>query len=126
MKAPQTITAVEVPDLVSRVSDMRDAGYRIVQIGCAKIGDSYEITYSFDRDLEFVNLRITIDAKTPVPSVSGIYWGAFVYENEMHDLFGITVTGMNIDFKGTMIRTTIRFPFSQKDVVRGGDPCQNR
>jgi len=41
-----------------------------------------------------------------------MYWGAFVYENEMHDLFGIRVRGMNIDFKGTFIRTSIKYPFS--------------
>ena len=31
-----------------------------------------------------------------------MYWNAFIYENEMHDLFGIQVRGMNIDFKGTL------------------------
>lgn len=126
MKAQQTITPVAVSELLSRVAGMRDSGFRIVQIGCAKIGDTYEITYSFDRDLEFANLRITVTRETEVPSISGIYWGAFIYENEMHDLFGITVTGMNIDFKGTLIRTTVRYPFSQKDILKGEDPCQNR
>ena len=40
-----------------------------------------------------------------------MYWGAFIYENEMHDLFGIPVRGMNIDYKGTLIRTAVRYPF---------------
>jgi len=51
-----------------------------------------------------------------------MYWNSFIYENEMHDLFGIPVRGMNIDFKGTFIRTAVKYPFSQPPVtVTKGD-----
>jgi ech hydrogenase subunit D len=51
-----------------------------------------------------------------------MYWNAFIYENEMHDLFGIQVRGMNIDFKGTLIRTAVKHPFGQPPVtVTKGD-----
>jgi ech hydrogenase subunit D len=53
-----------------------------------------------------------------------MYWNSFIYENEMHDLFGIQVRGMNIDFKGTLIRTAVKFPFSQPlvTVIKGDKP----
>ncbi|MFA5416444.1 MAG: NADH-quinone oxidoreductase subunit C, partial [Methanoregula sp.] len=57
-----------------------------------------------------------------VPSISGMYWGAFVYENEMHDLFGIQVKGINIDYKGNLIKTTIKYPFGAGAVLKGEKP----
>ena len=103
---------VETGNLIGKVEEFRNGGYRLVQINCSKIGDVYEINYSFDKDYEFRNLRITVTADTEIPSISGMYWGAFIYENEMHDLFGIRVRGMNIDFKGHLFTTAVKFPFS--------------
>ncbi len=119
---PQETKKIETSQLIGSVERFRNEGYRLVQIGCAKVGDLYEINYSFDKDYHFENLRIAITADTEVPSISGMYWNAFIYENEMHDLFGIRVRGMNIDFKGTLIRTAIKYPFSQPPVtVTKGD-----
>jgi ech hydrogenase subunit D len=121
----QTTTPIEVKDLLSRTEQMRKEGNRLVQIGCAKVGDLYEINYSFDKDYVFKNFRITVRQDTKVPSVSGIYWGAFVYENEIFDLYGITVTDINIDFKGTFYRTAVKHAFS---VTTGKEdnPCLNK
>jgi ech hydrogenase subunit D len=118
----QTTTRIDLGKLIGSVERFRNEGYRLVQIGCTKVGDLYEINYSFDKDYIFENIRIAITADTEVPSISGMYWNSFIYENEMHDLFGIQVRGMNIDFKGTLIRTAVRFPFSQLPVtVTKGD-----
>ena len=47
-----------------------------------------ELTYSFDRDSQLANLRLQLPAaEARVPSISSIYWCAFLYENEIHDLF---------------------------------------
>jgi ech hydrogenase subunit D len=113
----QAIIPIDVQKLIGSVEQFRNEGYRLVQIGCTKVGEIFEINYSFDKDFTFKNLRITVTAETEVPSISGMYWGAFVYENEMHDLFGIQVRGMNIDFKGTFIRTAIKYPFGIPNVT---------
>jgi ech hydrogenase subunit D len=113
----QTTTSIDIGNLIGSVERFRNDGYRLVQIGCTRVGDLYEINYSFDKDYHFENIRITISQETEVPSISGMYWNAFIFENEMHDLFGIQVRGMNIDFKGTLIRTAVRFPFSQPPVT---------
>lgn len=118
----QTTTSIDVGKLIGSVERFRTEGFRLVQIGCTKVGGQYEVNYSFDKDYHFENIRITITDDTEVPSISGMYWSAFAYENEMHDLFGIQVRGMNIDFKGTFIRTAVRFPFGQPPVtVTKGD-----
>jgi ech hydrogenase subunit D len=122
MKQEQTIIPIDVGNLIGNVEQCRDEGYRLAQIGCTKVGDNaFEINYSFDKDFVLKNLRITVTAETEVPSITGMYWGAFAYENEMHDLFGIQVKGINIDFKGTFIRTAIKHPFGVS-VSKGEKP----
>ena len=118
----QTTTPIDVGKLIGRVEQFRSGGYRLVQINATKVGDLYEINYSFDKDYKFENIRITIPIDMEVPSISGMYWGAFIYENEMHDLFGIQVKGINIDYKGNLIQTTIRYPFGAGAVVKGEKP----
>ena len=118
----QTTTQIDVGKLIGRVEQFRSGGYRLVQINATKVGDLYEINYSFDKDYKFENIRITIPIEIEVPSISGMYWGAFIYENEMHDLFGIQVKGINIDYKGNLIKTTIRYPFGAGAVVKGEKP----
>jgi ech hydrogenase subunit D len=117
----QTIIPIDIGKLIGRVEQFKKEGYRLVQVNCTKIGDVYEINYSFDKDFVFRHIRIAVTAETEVPSISGMYWGAFVYENEMHDLFGIQVKGMNIDFKGNFIRTSIKYPFGAA-ISKGEQP----
>ncbi len=89
-----------------------------------RVEEGYEINYSFDKDYKFQTLRILVKQDTVVPSISSVYWGAFIYENEIHDLFGITVAGMNIDFKGTFYKTMVKYPFSIP-TFKEDNPCQN-
>lgn len=121
----QETTMVEQDHLIGLVEEYKKQGYRLVQINCTKVGDLYEINYSFDLRYQFKNLRIVVDGKSEIPSISGIYWGAFVYENEMHDLFGIRVVGMNVDFGGHLIRTTKKNPFANP-TFRGEDACHEK
>ena len=53
-----------------------------------------------------------------MPSISSIYLCAILYENEIHDLFGVQVAGIAIDFKGKFYKTAIKFPFASAKI-----PC---
>nr|WP_319377128.1 NADH-quinone oxidoreductase subunit C [uncultured Methanoregula sp.] len=123
--AAQTITPIGVGDVVAKADQAKKDGYRLVQVGCTKIGDDFEIIYVYDKDYALLNYRITVKQDTVIPSISGVYFGAFVYENEIHDLYGIHVSGMNIDFKGTFYRTAIKHPFSVT-ITKEDDSCQNK
>jgi ech hydrogenase subunit D len=112
MMEPQTIVPITVGEVVSKAEKAKKDGCRLVQIGCTKIGDDFEIIYVYDKDYQLTNYRITVKQDTEIPSISAVYFGAFVYENEIHDLYGIHVKGINIDFKGTFYKTTIKHPFS--------------
>ncbi len=117
-KEEQTITEVSVDTLVSEVTKMYDEGYRLIQIGCGKYGEIFEINYSFDKDYKFVNLRLQITDGVVVPSITGVYLCAFIYENEIHDLFGVSIKDIAIDFKGNLIRTSVKSPFNTPTVTK--------
>lgn len=107
----QKLVEIEIKDLVSKVKEMFASGYRLVQIGVTKV-EGYEINYSFDKAYEFVNLRIKLlSSDIVVPSVSGVYWNAFLYENEIQDLFGLKIEGIAVDYKGKFYRTAVKTPF---------------
>jgi ech hydrogenase subunit D len=112
MTEEQTIIPIQTNDLVQKVTDLHKEGYRLVQINCTRT-DALEINYSFDKNYQLVSLRLTLPAENPeIPSVSDVYWSAFLYENEMHDLYGVKVNGMAVDFQGKFYRTAVKVPFN--------------
>ena len=65
------------------------------------------------------NFRLHLaDEALRVPSISSIYWCAFLYENEMHDLFNLKVEGMAVDFKGTSLQDGGEVPIRQHQGAR--------
>ncbi len=121
----QTNLPIRVDELIGKTGEFKKEGCRLVQIGCTKTEEGFEINFSFDKDYSFRNIRISVQQDTVIPSISGIYWGAFIYENEIHDLFGLTISGINIDFKGTLYKTSVKYPFSSHKFSED-DPCQSR
>ena len=116
MSEPQENTPIGKNDLVGMVAQFFAEGYRLVQIGCSSLPSAYELNYSFDKDYRFKNLRITAAPGEEVPSISVIYPNAFLYENEIHDLFGVVIKNINIDYRGTLYRTAIKVPFSVENI----------
>jgi len=120
MMAEQVIPPMGVGDVVAKAEQAKKEGHRLVQIGCTKIGDDFEIIYVYDKDYKLLSYRITVKADVIIPSISSVYFGAFVYENEIHDLYGLHVSGINIDFKGTFYKTAIKHPFNVT-ITKEGD-----
>lgn len=111
MEAKQEIKNITLDKLSSEVRELASKGYRLVQISCTKLEGNLQLNYSFDKDYEFINLRLEIPADAQVQSISDIYWSALMNENEMHDLFGLNINGMAIDFKGNLYKTAVKTPF---------------
>lgn len=112
MREDQPIVTVTPDTLVAEVKARCEQGNRLVQIGATVLGETLELNYTFDREQKFSNLRLAIPvAGAKLPSVSDIYWCAFLYENELHDLFDITFEGLVLDFKGTLYKTAEPHPF---------------
>lgn len=108
----QTFEAITRDLLLERVRALKSEGHRLVQIGATRLADELQLTYSFDREGQLLSLRLQLPATDAnVPSITSIFWGAFLYENELHDLFGVDVQGIAVDFHGTLYLTTVKFPF---------------
>ena len=113
MTETQRFESTAPAELRARAAGLLKEGFRLVQIGAAKIGSDVELTYSFDRDYALTNLRLSVPcADAHVPSISGIYWCAFLYENEIHDLFNVTFEGLAVDFGGRLYQTRVKYPFA--------------
>jgi ech hydrogenase subunit D len=109
----ESIEIITIETLPDKVKAMRDQGRRLVQISATQLPGEIELTYSFDLDRQLANLRLSLPGEQPhLPSVSSIYLCAVLYENEIHDLFGVQVDGLAIDFKGNFYKTAVKFPFA--------------
>lgn len=125
MPEDQPMTECTIDGLLDAVKVYHEKGYRFVQMSCTKVDESFELSYCFDLDYHMEVLRLVVPAGTKVPSISGIYWGAFIYENETHDFFGVEFPGINVDFKGTLLRTAKKYPFSNIS-FREVEKCQKK
>ncbi len=97
---PQSFIPVEASKLLATATEYKDKGYRFVQCFAHVAGEGLELTYSFDQDYVLDNVRVTIAPGDEVQSITSVFPAAFIFENEMHDLFGVRVTGISVDFKG--------------------------
>jgi ech hydrogenase subunit D len=122
MTEPQEIIPIDKSDLVGLAAEFFAEGYRLVQIGCSTLESAYELTWSFDRDYRFLSLRLTAAPGETVPSISAISPNAFLYENEIHDLFGVPITHIAVDYRGTLYRTALGTPFSIENVKLPAPP----
>lgn len=90
-------------ELLTRVEEMKEQGYRFVTATCVQSGDTMELIYHFDRELTLAHLRLTTQRDATIHSISPIYGGAYFIENEVHDLYGLKFAGLVIDYAGKFI-----------------------
>lgn len=108
----QEIIQIKLDELTNKAQSLMTEGYRLVQICCTKVAEELVIDYTFDKDYKFLGLRLQLPLENPeLPSISKIYFAAFTYENELHDLFGIKINGLVLDFGGKFYRKEEEKPF---------------
>lgn len=124
MTEEPNIEAIRVDQLCDKVRALREQGMRLVQISATLLPDDVELTYSFDLNDCLSNLRVLVPAVGGVlPSISGIFGCAVLYENEIHDLFNVRVEGMTVDFKGNLYKTSVKYPFGSTKTPCATPPC---
>jgi ech hydrogenase subunit D len=108
---------------LTRVGEYQKGGWRLALINATTVPAAdeatpgvFEVTWAFAKDLEFETIRETINQADAVPSVSDFFGAAFLYENEIRELFGIDVTGLGLDLKGQLYKTATRIPFAHSAV----------
>jgi len=100
----QDIEPAAASDLLAIAQDIKAAGYRLAQACATVAGDEIEVLYTFVKENIMKNYKFNIAAKAPeLQSVTAIYPYAFIYENELHDLFGIVFKNLSMDYHGKFI-----------------------
>lgn len=120
-------TTVGIDELLSHVQALKGAGARFVQMHAERCVDdgSYRLVYTFinvraaqeqiarDGNYAIENLVVEgIDQYQEIPSISSYYPAVFPFENEVHDLFGLAITDMQVDFKGFFYQVSTAEPMS--------------
>ena len=120
-------TTVGIDELLPHVQALKGASARFVQMHAERCVDdgSYRLVYTFinvraaqeqiarDGNYAIENLVVEgIDQYQEIPSISSYYPAVFPFENEVHDLFGLAITDMQIDFKGFFYQVSTAEPMS--------------
>ena len=120
-------TTVAIDELLAHVQALKGAVARFVQMHAERCVDdgSYRLVYPFinvraaqeqiarDGNYAIENLVVEgIDQYQEIPSISSCYPAVFPFENEVHDLFGLAITDMQIDFKGFFYQVSTAEPMS--------------
>jgi ech hydrogenase subunit D len=109
----QDFAPVQAEALLDHTLDLKGQGYRLGQACATKIADGIEVLYSFVKDNAIKNLKVTIDDRAPlIQSVTSIFGYAFIYENEMHDLFGIKFKNLSLDYGGKFFKIAVETPWN--------------
>jgi ech hydrogenase subunit D len=105
--------------LLDRAAAYRAEGWRLALINATSVlpsdelpGGAFDITWSFAREGVLEHLRERVLPDEEVPSISSWFGGAFLYENELRELFGIAMTGIAVDLHGQLYQTAERVPFA--------------
>lgn len=100
-----TTSFVDLPleELLTRVQTLKHEGMRFVQMCAETTEQGIDLLYTFydETTQNALNLCVYgIDESSRVPSIQGLYFAAFSYENEAHDLYGVRFVNMKLDFGG--------------------------
>ena len=117
IKNPAHVLVEITPDeLLGEVMKFKNSKLRLSQICCAYSNEKIELSYSFANDdtNEYTNLRLVIDKDTEVCSITEFYPYAFLYENEMKELFGVNIQMINLDYNEKLYRLKDETPFINK------------
>ena len=89
---------VEASELLAKVRSMKADGYRLGQACATKCKDGH--------------IKVMVPEDMELQSITGEIWSAFIYENEMHDLFGIKFKNLELDYQGNFFRVAQKTPWN--------------
>ena len=106
-------TNIAIDDLLSCVRERKAEGARYVQTLAVNTEAGIDLIYTFMLGSSISNYKIAAVTKQDVvPSITDDFLAAFIWENEIHDLFGVTFEGIAIDFGGTFYALAEKEPMT--------------
>lgn len=109
----QSFVTLNASDIHDEAERRLADGWRYVQILAVNLDAGADVVYSYMKDGELCNLTVeNVPRDGHLQSISDLYLEAFVCENEIHDLFGISFDGLKIDFLGNFYRLSSEYPMT--------------
>lgn len=110
----QTVySTVALSEIESLAKQKKADGWRYVQTLAVNTEQGIDLLYSFMKEDVLENVTIkSLDKEDVVPSITESYLAAFVFENEVHDLFGVNISNIAIDFEGNFYRVSQKDPMT--------------
>ena len=117
MQMAQHFEDISIDDILSVAEREHEAHSRFVQVFCINGEEGIDLVYSYqktaDQGYAVHNYRVHgVKPETHIPSVTKFYLVAFPFENEAHDLFGVQVDDIAIDFKGGFYKVAMDKPMA--------------
>lgn len=117
MEMNQSFESIALEDILVVAEREHAQHSRFVQVLCINTEAGIDLVYSYQGSLAsgypVRNYRVCgIAPETHVPSVTKYYLSAFPFENEAHDLFGVQVDGIAIDFHGNFYKVAADKPMT--------------
>lgn len=89
-------------------------GYRLSQI-CATAYEGYnEIIYSVGKEYTLEHYRVKLRIDEEIKSFSNCFPVASLYENEIKELWGVKVVGIELDYDNKFYRIAKETPFKKE------------
>lgn len=114
MESVNTIEPITLTEFMPQVIRFKMDGWHVVQLCAARLPDGYELSYSFGKGYDMRTLRLTISTDDKVPSITQVYPGAFLQENEAAELFGVKIESIQGDYHDKLYRIARPTPFKEK------------
>lgn len=111
----QELKVIQTADLLAECAKTAATGARLVQLLAVSTAEGLiEITYSFSKEFYMTSIRIAVKKGEEIPSVTPVWKGAFLYENEIKDLYGVEIQNISVDYNGKFYDVAKEHPFAPK------------
>ena len=117
----ENMSSITVDEIVAQAGRMKQDGYRLVTLTAVDLNEhEVDLIYHFDRDLEMKHFRVNVTKGHKAPSISAVFFGAVLVENEIQDQFGLRFSGLTLDYnEGLYLEEEAgRTPFCKYGIIR--------
>ncbi len=117
MEMNQSFEDIALEDILAVAEREHAQHSRFVQVLCINGEAGIDLVYTYQgtaaSGYPVRNYRVCgVASEVHVPSVTKYYLSAFPFENEAHDLFGVQVDGIAIDFHGNFYKVATDKPMT--------------
>ena len=114
MEYANTMEPITLEQFMPQVIRFKMDNWRVAQLCAVRLPDGYELSYSFVKGYDMRTLRLTVATEESVPSITQVYPGAFLQENEAVELFGVKIESIQGDYHDKLYRIARPTPFKEK------------